>query len=55
MFCERNNLELRFEAFNLLNTTQFTEIDLNLSSGDFGLFTQQREARSIQIGARIHF
>jgi Carboxypeptidase regulatory-like domain len=30
---ERVNMELRFEAFNALNHTQFTSVDLNLGSG----------------------
>lgn len=55
LFSERNNLELRFEAFNLLNTTQFTTINLNLSSPNFGVYTDTRESRSIQLGARLSF
>jgi hypothetical protein len=30
---ERMNVELRFEAFNALNHTQFTTVDLNMGSG----------------------
>ncbi len=55
LFSETNNLELRFEAFNLLNTTQFTTINTNLSSSNFGIFTDTRESRSIQLGARLNF
>jgi hypothetical protein len=55
LFSERNNLELRFEAFNLLNTTQFTTVNLNLNSADFGRYTNQRESRSIQLGVRLNF
>ncbi len=55
LFSESNYLELRFEAFNLLNTTQFTTINLNLSSPNFGVFTDTRESRSIQLGARLSF
>lgn len=72
LFNERNILELRFEAFNAFNTTQFTSIDTNLnrlvyntpgdpSSGvnmnatTFGRYTGTREARIIQLGARITF
>ena len=55
LFSERNNLELRFEAFNLFNHTQFTGVNLNLSSTQFGRYTSTREARIIQLGARINF
>lgn len=55
LFSERNNLELRFEAFNLFNTTQFTTVNLNLSSADFGRYTATRESRSVQLGARLNF
>lgn len=55
LFSETNNLELRFEAFNLLNTTQFTTINLNLSSANFGVYTDTRESRSIQLGVRLNF
>ena len=69
-FSERNNLELRFEAFNLFNTTQFTTINTNLNNvfrnadgtinetdprTSFGRFTDQRESRSIQLGIRLNF
>ncbi len=55
LFSERNNLELRFEAFNLLNKTQFTTVNLNLNSTDFGRYTDTRESRSLQFGARLNF
>ncbi|MDM7923484.1 MAG: TonB-dependent receptor [Pyrinomonadaceae bacterium] len=55
LFSETNNLELRFEAFNLLNTTQFTTVNLNLSSPNFGVYTDTRESRSVQLGARLNF
>lgn len=55
IFNERNLLELRIEAFNALNTTQFTTANLNLSSNSFGKYTQTREARIIQLGARLTF
>ncbi|MDQ2747820.1 MAG: hypothetical protein M3T96_11245, partial [Acidobacteriota bacterium] len=70
LFSERNNLELRFEAFNLLNKTQFTTINTNLNNvfrnpdgtinetdprTSFGRYTDQRESRSIQLGARLNF
>jgi hypothetical protein len=70
LFSERNNLELRFEAFNLFNTTQFTTVNTNLNNvfrnpdgtvnfqdprTTFGKYTNQRESRSIQLAARINF
>lgn len=68
LFSDRNNLELRVEAFNLFNTTQFTTINTNLNTivrnpdgsideprTTFGRFTDQRESRSIQLGARLNF
>jgi hypothetical protein len=56
---ETSNLELRFEAFNLLNYTQFTTIDLNFqpnnANPNFGHYTASAPARSVQLGARISF
>jgi carboxypeptidase family protein len=53
---ERANLELRFEAFNAFNHTQFNNADTNLlNTATFGKFTSAREARILQLGARISF
>lgn len=52
---ESSSLELRFEAFNAFNTTQFTTIDLSLTSASFGRYTATRDGRIIQLGARINF
>lgn len=52
---ETTNFELRFEAFNAFNHTQFTTADLNLNSPNFGRFTDARESRVIQLGARFSF
>jgi len=64
---EASSLELRFEAFNAFNHAQFTTVDTNLShivrvngvidpnKSSFGKFTATREARIIQLGARIRF
>ncbi|HSE98613.1 MAG TPA: hypothetical protein VLD57_10150, partial [Blastocatellia bacterium] len=54
---ESSNLELRFEAFNAFNHTQFTTIDTNLTPTNinFGKFTGARESRVIQLGARLSF
>lgn len=55
LFSERSHLELRGEAFNLLNTTQFTTINLNLTSANFGVYSDTRESRVVQIAARLSF
>ncbi len=55
LWSERTGLELRFEAFNAFNHTQFTTVDLNLLSSSFGKFTSARESRVIQLGARFSF
>ncbi len=56
LFGERNNLELRGEAFNLFNTTQFTTINLNLlTPTSFGKYTDTRESRVIQLAVRLNF
>ena len=65
---ESSSLELRFEAFNALNHTQFTTLNTNLNNivrnangtinsslTAFGKFTAAREARVIQLGARFSF
>ena len=68
LWSESSNLELRFEAFNALNHTQFTTLNTNLNNivrradgtidadrTAFGKFTGAREARVIQLAARISF
>jgi hypothetical protein len=64
---EASQLELRFEAFNAFNHAQFTTVDTNLNhivkvngvidpnKSSFGKFTGTREARIVQLGARIRF
>src|ERR1700752_1417479 len=55
LWSESSNLELRFEAFNALNHTQFTTLNTTITSAGFGKFTAARESRVIQLGARISF
>ncbi len=54
---ERVNAELRAEAYNVLNTPQFTNPDGNLSDGNFGLITGTRLAseRQLQFAVRFTF
>lgn len=62
LWSESSNLELRLEAFNALNHTQFTTLNTTLpaigtdpSLSSFGKFTAARESRVIQLGARVSF
>ncbi len=49
------NLELRFEAFNVFNHTNFTGVDANSADSNFGKVTSAYGARSLQLGAKFHF
>jgi len=52
---ERMGLELRVEAFNALNHTQFTTLNTSITSSTFGQYTAARESRVVQLGARFSF
>lgn len=49
------SLELRFEAFNIFNHTNFTGLDANSADSNFGQLTSAYGARSLQLGAKLHF
>ncbi len=49
------NLELRFETFNVFNHTQFQGVDANSGDGNFGQTTSAYDARTVQLGAKLHF
>ena len=54
------SLELRFEAFNVFNHTQFggtsnDGLDKNSADANFGQVTAAYDARTIQLGAKLHF
>lgn len=51
----RTQLQVRAEAFNVLNRTNFTAPNGNISSNAFGTITSTFEARQIQLGARLTF
>ncbi|HEX8476575.1 MAG TPA: TonB-dependent receptor [Pyrinomonadaceae bacterium] len=55
LWSESTNLELRFEAFNALNRTQFTTLETVITNAAFGRYTNTRESRVIQLGARFSF
>lgn len=49
------SLELRFEAFNVFNHTNFTGVDANSTDSNFGQVTSAYAARTMQFGAKLHF
>lgn len=55
LWSESTGLELRFEAFNAFNKTQFTTLNTTITSATFGKYTAARESRVIQLGARFTF
>jgi hypothetical protein len=52
-FGKTANVELRFEAFNLLNRTNFQAPSGNRSSGAFGTITGTYDARQLQLGVKV--
>jgi hypothetical protein len=60
-FTESKQLELRFEAFNVVNHAQFNNPDAEINDGlpsqggTFGLVTSTRDPRIMQIGAKFLF
>ncbi|MBT9331768.1 carboxypeptidase regulatory-like domain-containing protein [Paracidobacterium acidisoli] len=52
---EGPNLELRFEYFNIFNHTEFNAIDANSGDANFGAVTNSYDARTLQLGAKLHF
>ena len=60
-FTEHSNLELRAEAFNVFNHTQWIAngnqggIGTNLNGGNFGLITSAAAPRELQLAGKIYF
>jgi hypothetical protein len=52
---ERTNLQMRFEGFNILNHTNFDQVDTTVSSSTFGQVLSTREPRIIQLGLKFGF
>jgi hypothetical protein len=52
---ERTRLEVRVEAFNLFNRTNFAPANGNRSAGTFGAINSTFAARQIQLGVKLHF
>jgi hypothetical protein len=54
-FTESKQLQLRFEAFNVFNHAQFTNPSGEINSGTFGLVTNARDPRIMQLGLKFSF
>jgi hypothetical protein len=52
---ERLRFELRAEAFNIWNHTQFRNVDTNVNSPTAGLVTSAYDPREFQLGAKLVF
>jgi hypothetical protein len=50
-----SDVEFRFEAFNLLNRTNFRPPNGNRSSGAFGTITSTYDPRQLQLGLKLNF
>ncbi len=48
-------LDVRAEAYNLLNRANFNIPSFTLGAADFGVISSARPPRTVQLGARFHF
>ena len=55
LISERINLQLRAEAFNIFNHTNFDGIDTGLGDGTFGQATSAHEPRIMQFSGKLYF
>ncbi len=54
-FGESFRLQLRGEAFNVFNTTNFRAISTNVTAATFGQVTTVRDPRTLQLGIKLYF
>ena len=54
-FGESTSLQLRAEAFNLFNHTNFNTLSTNVTAANFGDVLTARDARVIALGAKFYF
>jgi hypothetical protein len=54
-FSESVRLQLRGEAFNIFNHTNFRTIGTNITLGTFNTVTAVRDPRTIQLGVKFYF
>lgn len=54
-FTERSSLQLRAEAFNIFNRTNFNLPNTNFHSGEFSQITTAGEPRRVRLGLKLYF
>ncbi len=54
-FSESLRLQLRGEAFNVFNTTNFNSISTNVTAASFGQVLTARDPRTIQLGVKFYW
>jgi hypothetical protein len=54
-FGERMQIQLFGEAFNILNTTNFNTLSLNVTAANFGQVLTARDPRNLQFGFKFSF
>jgi hypothetical protein len=52
---DQMRIQVRFEAFNVLNKVNFRAPNANRSSGNFGTITGTFDARQLQLGVKVTF
>ena len=52
---EKFRIQLRGEAFNILNHTSWSGVSTNLGAGDFGQVNAAHEARVMQVSMKVEF
>jgi hypothetical protein len=54
-FREGARLEIRLEAFNVLNRVQFGSPDTNVGDATFGQIGQANQPRQVQIALKLYY
>jgi hypothetical protein len=48
-------MQLRGEAFNVFNHTNWVGLSNNITAGNYGQITSAADARRLQLGAKFNF